>query len=160
MSVPDYPLVNGHRFSFASIEAVIAGRKFVGFKSIQYSSALEPGEVRGAHPEVLGATRGKATHDGSVEIYREEWQALIIELNRRSNGKGFLEVYFQIVVNVAEDGSPTVTDTLRGCRMKKAQGGGTEGTDPLSVPSDLWITKVKWGGLDPVTPLVQSGLHF
>lgn len=146
----DYPLINGHRYSYASIEADVNGKKFYGHKEISYSQDLEPGEVRGAHSQVLGRTKGDLKAEGSLTTYLEEWKELLDAL-----GDGYMEKSFDITVSYAEDGRPTVTDKLRGCRIKKVEESHSQGTDGLTMKIDLHILWIEFGGKKPLKKMLS-----
>jgi hypothetical protein len=134
MPLPSYPLINGRRYSFASIEININGEAILGCKELQYTEALEPGEVRGAGPQVLGRTLGDYSVEGSVTVYREEWDAILEKL-----GAGYMAKVFDVVATYAEEGAPTKTDKLAGCRIKNVEQSNSQGTDALEVKLDLHV---------------------
>lgn len=150
MNTPDYPLINGHRYSFSSIEATFNGKKYIGFSAINFDEELEPGEVRGASAELLGRTRGDYKTSGSYEMYLQEDEVFIEAL-----GDGYGEVSFNITVMYAEDNSPVIQKTLIGCRIKKGSHGHTKGTDGLSVKRDLSIVRIKSKGDKEVMMIKQ-----
>lgn len=133
----DYPLINGHRYSFASIELTVNGRKFLGFREINYRVVREPGVVRGAHPEPLGYTRGEVSYEADVTLYAEEARELLDTL-----GDGYMEVPFDIVVAYAEEGQPVVRDRLLGCTIRRVEMPSTRGTDPLEVRFELQPARI------------------
>lgn len=128
MTTPKYPLVNGVRYSFASIEFNIAGKIILGAKEIAYTEALEPGEVRGTGSQVLGRTAGDYSVEGSCTLYREEWDDLLDTL-----GEGYLRKSFDVTTTYADEGAPTKTDKLVGCRIKSVEQSNSQGTDGLEV---------------------------
>ncbi len=126
-----YPLINGHRFSFASIEATFGSAGvIVGIKSINYSTELTPGDVYGTAPQKIGRTRGKANSSSDCEMLRLEFENLRGTLGPGSDGTGYGETSFDITVQYAEDGQPTITDTVIGNRITKVDLSNTDGTDP------------------------------
>lgn len=151
----EYPLVNGHRYSYASIEATLGSKKYVGFKEISYDSSNEPGVFRGTASQDLGTTRGKYGAKGSVTLGKEEFQELAKAL-----GAGFMQKRFPIQVVYADEGAPTITDNLEACRITAVGNAHAEGSDALYVKLDLYIGFVQYGGLDPVTRIDASGATF
>ena len=138
-----YPLINGHRYSWASIELGVAGDLTRGFKSINYSDGLEPGKVPGTDPSAIGRTRGKHTAEGSVEMYRTEAQNLIEKI-----GDGFYEVAWDITVCYREPGLPIITDSIRGVRLKKTNADNSDGSDASSLKFDPdIILPILWNGI-------------
>lgn len=145
-----YPLINGHRFDFSSVEISAGARLFNGVKSLKYSQTLEPGKVRGNRSQVIGRTRGPLDSDGSIELYRLEFQELIATLAALRPGVGYMEAAFDITVTYAEAGSTVIQDVLQGCRIKKHENNGQEGGDALTVACDLDIMMVLPGGVAPI----------
>lgn len=151
----NYPLVNGHRYSFASIEATINGKVYVGFKAISYDAANEPGVFRGTASQDLGTTRGKFNVKGSITMGREEFDNLIAGL-----GDGFMQKRFPITVGYADEGSPVKTDSLSSVRITNVGNDHSEGNEALMVKLDLYIGMVKYGGVLPVSAIDASKAAF
>ncbi len=114
MSLDANPLVNGKRYSFASIELRLLNKRYFGVKEINYKDKLEPGEMRGTSPLKLGRTRGKYTADGSITMGLREHDDFIHGLNIAGQNAGYdaavgvMEVEFDGLVHFAEDGNPLV----------------------------------------------------
>lgn len=147
-----YPLVNGNRYDFSSVEIRVAGALFNGVKEVTYSQTLEPGIVRGNRAQVIGRTRGPLDAEGNLTLYKLEFQALIqaLQLLGAPTQAGFMEVPFDVVVNYAEVGQPVIQDTLRGCRIKKYEDTGSEGGEPIATSVDLHIMLILSGDLPPI----------
>lgn len=153
-----YPFINGHRYSWASIEVRILDRIFFGFSSINYSGTLEPADVYGTGSKKIGRTRGRETFDGSMEMYRLEFENLKIALAALNNSQGFGEVPFDIIVAYAETGV-VVTDTIIGARIVTPGSDNSEGTDASVISCDLSIMDILWNGTSLTSPLrVASSL--
>lgn len=158
-----YPLINGLRFDFSSVTIRIGTQLFNGVKSLKYSQTLEPGIVRGNRSQVIGRTRGTLDSEGSIELYRSEFQDLITALialpNAGAGALGYMEVPFDITAIYAEVGSTPITDVLVGCRIKKHELSGQEGSDAITVACDLHIMSVLMGGAGG-TPVAPLGAKF
>jgi hypothetical protein len=148
-----FPLVNGHAYSFSSIEIFFGDLPIpqISFKSINYEADLEPGEMRGTDPHVLGMTRGNHTVSGDAEIYRLAWEVLKRTLG--FGGVGYGEVFFTIVVMYAELGSPVITDVIRNVRITKAQMSNQQGTDPSTVKLTLKALDLNENGAFIAVPI-------
>lgn len=142
------PLVNGNRYDFASIELRIRGQIFTGFKEISYSHKLEPGEVRGSAAQPIARTRGEYSAEGSLTLYRQEYDELVAVL-----GDGFMETEFEGTVTHAERGQPTITDRLVGVRIKSDDSSYSQGADALEVKLDLSIMYLLKNGKSPLLNL-------
>jgi len=135
------PLINGHRFSFASIEATVNGIPLIGFKSINYSQELEPGDVFGTRSNKLGRTRGKQNANCDFEMYRLEWENLKITLG--AAGFGYGETPFNITVCYADLGAPVIVDLIEGVRITKAEFSNSEGTDATAVKLTTNVMRIR-----------------
>jgi hypothetical protein len=145
----EYPLVQGERHDFASIEVTIeteqGPKRFKGFTAVNYSASLEPGQVRGTAARKIGRTIGEATEEGSLEMYLAEWDEL-----RAALGNGYMRKVFNVTVTYGADGLPVTTDTLVGCRIKKVDKSHSQGADGLKVKLELDVMKILENGLDPI----------
>jgi hypothetical protein len=141
----DFPLINGRRYSFASCRLRIGGREITGFKEISYTHSMERTKVRGVGAQPLGMTRGEYEAEGSVVLYREDWDEL-----RDALGDGFMESIFDIAVSYADEGQTTKTDELRGCSFASNEKNPSQGTDALEVSLDLDVTYILENGKKPL----------
>lgn len=132
MAMPQYPLINGRRYSFASIDFRMKGIAVVGVKEITYSDKLEPAKVKGTKAQPLGRTLGDYEPEASVTMYREEFDELVAQL-----GDGYGGIAFDLVCHYADEGAPTSTDEVRGCRIKSVENQHSQGTDGLEVKLEL-----------------------
>lgn len=140
-----YPLVNGHRHSYASVEIGLLGKIYRGVKSVDYADSLKPGKLYGTGPEVVGRTRGQYEPKASIELYRAEFENLLADLT--AGGLGFGEVAFDITVTYGDESTPTTTtDTIEACRITDPSTAGTEGTDPTTVKLELDPLRILWNG--------------
>lgn len=147
-----YPLINGVRHSFSSIEFRLAGQIFVGFKSINYARKRSRTMVYGNHPDPLGKTRGKNEYSGDVELYLAEWNAFQAQL-----GAGYGDVPFVVICTYTENGFDTIADEIRGCTMDSTEAAGSDSTDPLTRKFDLAPLKILFNGIDDLaTPLTGA----
>jgi len=176
-----YPLINGVRYDFSAIAlsatniaptagivsaasdgAVPTGPTFTGLKSISYSEGLKPSKVHGTSPYPIGRTRGTYEADGSIEIYRSEFDNFKGILELIGGGLGYLEVTFDLTVNYAYGALPLTTDTVVGCRIMKSSNSGTSGSaDALTIKLDLDVMYIKHNGNPgisgiPGAPIVAS----
>ncbi len=141
----EYPLINGHRFSWASVEAQFGSvGLIIGIKSINYSPELMPGKVYGTAPQKIGRTRGKEDSSADCEMLRLEFENLKETLG--NSGVGYGETAFDIVVQYREEGQPVVTDTLIGNRITKVDLQNADGTDPSCAKLTLDPMRIWLGG--------------
>ncbi len=151
IQVVPYPMMDGHELSFASIEANFGGGVFAGFSAIDYDDALEPGEVRGASPQVLATTRGDAKFTASATMRKSEFENYRARL---AAGQGYMEVRHPITVAYFEIGANApIVDVLHGCRIKQAKDSHKQGTEGLMVAITYHVMRInRAGGDSPVLP--------
>lgn len=128
-----YPLINGCRHSWSSIEFRANNNVILGITEINYTTKLEPTVVRAAGALPIGLTLGNADFDGDFSLLLEEFNQLMLTL-----GPGAMAVPFDIVVsydatlgNVLDGGLSVIVDTLQGCRITNIEASNSGGsTDP------------------------------
>jgi hypothetical protein len=164
--VPAIPLINGNRYSFASIEfriPQIGARRYIGLKAINYTDDLQPGDVYGTAPQKIGRTNGKSAPTANMEIYALEFDDLVQNLVASAVARGyppnvgFMQVSFDIIVAYADIGAPVIVDTIFGARITKPDKQRQEGSDPLSVRCDLNIMAIDHNGVAGVQPIMLLG---
>jgi hypothetical protein len=144
MSTPiAFPLVNGVRHDFSSIELKLDGQVFQGFKSINYSRKRSRGIVMGNSPDPIGKTKGTNAYTADAELYLAELNAFLEQL-----GAGYGDKFFVVVVTYVANGFDTVQDTIQGCTLDELTASQSQGTDPLARKVDLAPIKVLFGGVD------------
>lgn len=148
-----YPLINGTRHEWSSVELKIKNQVFVGVKAFDYSDKLEPTKVYGTHAQPIGRTRGVYSAEGSIELWLAEYNELMKLL-----GPGFKEVSFDTVASYSESAFDTITDEILGCRIKGLAASQAQGADALSRKLDLDIMLIRWNGLESIAkPLAGVG---
>jgi hypothetical protein len=147
----NYPMVNGHRYSFSSIEVDLDGRQHVGWSAVNFTDTLEPGIVRGTHAQILGRTRGDYTCEASLTGYVEEINEFLADL-----GDGWMERIFDVTVTFAEANGPTHTVEIRQCRIQSIAHAHAQGTDPLSVDMTLHPLVIIREGMNPLAEMLTG----
>ena len=154
MSAVQYPLVNGVRQSWPSVEIKLAGFIFYAVE-INYSRTRERTVVYVNHPDPVGKTRGKNTYVGDCTLLLAEWNnfhnALILQAGVQ--GLGYGDVPFEVISSYTEIGLDTITDTLKGCTLDSLESAGAEGTDPLKRKFNLAPLKILFNGADDIGPI-------
>jgi len=151
MAIPGAPpvlgqLINGHAYSFSSIELMVGAESYTNLQSISYNDALEPGELRGTSSKKVARTRGEYTAEGSFEIYKGDLASLLGILAAQGQG-GYAEAVFDISANYNEGVSALTTDALLGCRIVNIEDDHSTGTDALTVTVTLNIMEITRNGL-------------
>lgn len=146
-----YPFINGHRFDWSSVIITIDGIPYTGVKSITYRQTMTPGLVRGTRAQVTGRTRGQYECEGSLEMYKEDFQLMITALSQLGT-RGYMEASFQTMVQYSSGVLATVTDTLAGCRLSSDEDSQSESPDGMVVSCDLSIMYILRNGLSALSP--------
>ncbi len=148
------PFINGHRYSFHSIEITALGKQFFGVTRIAYASSLKPGHVRGSDNELIGRTEGDAAeHRAEMEMLEHECDVLIKAL-----GPGWGLVPFDVTVQFDErliydkdsEHKPqgVKTHSLLGCRITERDMQAEEGPEAATVRLTLDPVTITYGSPD------------
>jgi hypothetical protein len=133
MTVAQFPLVNGVRHSWASVEANVNGQIYY-LTSINYSRKRTRNMVMVNHPDPVGKTRGNNEYSADGEFLLVEsnnlQQALIQQSFANGGNGGYGDVFFQIVVSYTENGLDTITDVILGCTLDSTEASNSQGNDP------------------------------
>ena len=167
MSTPlQYPLINGVKHDFSSIELQLAGQIFVGFRSINYNRTRTRTMVYGNSPDPIAKTEGVNAYTADCEVYLAEWnylQGLLINAasqagipNGASPGSGYGDVLFQIVVTYSSLGFDTITDVLNACSLDSMEVSQAQGPDALVRKFTLNPLKILFGNEDDLGTALQS----
>ena len=141
MPLPAFPLINGNRYDYTSIEILILGVPYRGVKAIDYSDKLGAKKSYGTSAQAVGRTRGVMDASGSIEVFKED--AVIIRAALAALGLGgYGEVDFLINVAFAEGIVGTITDQLVGCRILEVADSHSQGGDALTEKWSLDIMNV------------------
>jgi hypothetical protein len=173
-----YPLINGVRQSFVSIEArfvtstglnlaspqAVSGAgaamdlNFRGFLAIDYSRTRSRTIVYGNHPDPLGKTRGKNEYKASFELLLAEYNALLQSLQGITKGYG--DVFFAFIITHAEPGFDAIVDTIAGCTLDTTENASADNTDGTRRKVELNPLKIFFAAVDdlavPLQPLTAQ----
>jgi hypothetical protein len=152
-----YPLINGVRHDWSSVEIRVATNVILGITKIDYSDKLTGTAVRGAGPKIIAYTTGMQENTGGFTILLEEFNALQ-EALQTINPDAWKLAYFDIEVSYQARGLSTVSDAIRGCRVDEVKVGTTDSgsADPTTRDLTLLVTDILWNGVsgNPVQPTV------
>lgn len=151
-----YPLINGTRHEWSSIEIQLApegkgSNIYVGVKELAYKLEMAPTDVYGTSPQPIGRTRGVLSFSASLTLYKAESALFLQQL-----GDGYLEKPFNVIANYTENGFDTITDSIIGCRLVSPDNSHSQGADPLVVKWDLHPMMIKLSGLNPLAQMLQG----
>lgn len=140
---------NGILYDWESITVTGPQGEIAGISEIKYEDgqAATARYGRGSIPRGYG--RGNYEASGSMTLDRDEWEKLKKELVA-SGGGIYDHEPFTIVASYANDNMPTVTDTLKNCKITKFSGaGGSQGDDNTSPMTCEFIilSPILWNGV-------------
>lgn len=122
-----YPMINGKRHSWASVELRADNDIILGITEADYKASLDPGEVRGAGSAPIAFTMGNSSFEGSISILLEEFNALV-----QKKGEGWMGQSFELIHSYSEDGLTTIVDTVQGVRFTSVENSmSASSTDPI-----------------------------
>ena len=136
------PLINGHRFSWASIEVKIGGEVMGDLQGITYNQSNEKSKVMGKGQKARGKTRGVHDCDATITLLLSAANDL-----RAALGDNYGAVNFDIVVMFSENGEDTSTHVLEGCSIDTESNDYQQGPDGLVEEIGLSVMDVVKNGL-------------
>lgn len=145
MTEISYPLVNGVRHEWSSIEIKLGTDIYLGVKEISYKHGMKPKKVYGTHPQPIGRTRGVYEPEASITLWFAEANKL-----RKKLGAGFFETPFDITVSYSENGFDTVVDLIQGARIVSDDMSPSQGEDPIEVKFELDVMLILANGVNAV----------
>jgi hypothetical protein len=162
MAIPlQYPLINGVKHDFASIELNINGQIFIGFKAINYSRERTRTKVRGNSPDPIAKTTGTNEYNAEVELYLAEWnylqKAILIPAAQQAGlGSGYGDLMFNITVSYSDPGFDPIQDIILACSIDSTDASQSQGPDPLIRKLKLEPLKILFNGIDDLAnPLIS-----
>lgn len=147
----NYPLTEGYKHDFSSVEVNIAGRIFTAISELEYGQARTPGEVKGTRSEVLALTRGSlSAGEGSFSMPIED-AAELRELLCDGGTDGYGEAFFILTAVHTATGSATITDKLFSCTLTDDRFSGSAGSeDPTMDKLSFKYLRGTRNGLSPL----------
>lgn len=162
-----YPLVNGFRQSFVSTsvrfaKASIAGSPggialslaLRGYTKIKYKWKRTREMPRGNHPDPLGKTRGENEYTCEAEYLMAEANAIVQTIAQIKSGFG--DLFFDLIVTHAEQGTDTVTDSIIGCTLDSLENDSAQGAAPTKRAFEFSPLKILWNGQDNNAVVLRS----
>lgn len=150
-SIIPYPIINGARQSFASVELNFSGTVFTGFKAITYKRTRTRAKLHGNNADPIGKTVGVNEYTAEAEIYLAEYNFFQAQL-----GPGYGDVFFTTYVTYTTNGFDTIQDTIVGCTIDEVDSNAQQGPDPLVRKIVLNPLKIYFNGVDDnATPLLS-----
>lgn len=139
--------INGKNYDWEDMSVMLPHGVAALLSEIKYSDE-QPITVRygrGAIPRGYG--RGNYSATFSFKLDREEWEKLVESIV--VNGAIYDHEPFTIVSSYANNDQPTITDTLKNCKITKFDGGGgAQGDDNVSpiTCEGVILDPILWNG--------------
>lgn len=150
-TIIERPLINGHEYSFQSLEVLFNGLAIVGIKSMNYKESLDPADVYGTGPHIIGQTRGKQKPSADCEMYRLEWEVFRASLG--IGGQGYGDTRFPIKVTLFEPGRPVIVDSIMATRVAEVDASNSDGNDAAMVKLTFRPMRVYFNGAGIALPI-------
>lgn len=151
------PLINGSFAAHADVEIVVNGLLFAGVAAIDYDDNLARAKVYGTASTPLGLTKGKYEATGSIELYLEAAQLLMVTLGAWRQTPLVINISY---VPVTFPAIP-VFDVIPQAFLGKQTSSSKVGDDAITRKFDLHIPgQILWSGLPSfieVTALTAVG---
>lgn len=144
-------LINGRRYSFASIEFNVlkpdgSSQVFIDIDAISYSDQLNIEFVPGTSQAPVGWTSGTyEPQDGSFSLAKSSFQSGIVE----GIGNGWMGANVKFTVNYADEGEPLTSDEII-CRLTGSSDDHSAGPGHLKVEVSFKPILIKRNGVTPL----------
>jgi len=152
-----YPLTNGFRHSWSSVEFRLAGDITLGCTEINYSMKTDRAYVRGAGALPIGQTLGNYTYEADLSILVSEFDAFMTLLGDQATTRFWdIVVSYDAGIGLA-DGSPlsVIQDTIQAATITEISAAVSSGSADALVrkltlmPSGLLLNGVAQGPSQP-----------
>lgn len=142
-------MINGKKYSWEDISLMLPYGEMVGILSIDYSDGKEVEALYGKGSNPIGYGSGNYSAEGKMSMQKDEYDKL--SKYAQKTGKGIYKMApFPIVVSYANDDQPTITDTLRSCKISKVSNSPGQGDKEVKVEVELKIIGgILWNGREP-----------
>lgn len=143
-------MINGRAWAWESITVRLPSGVAVLIDSINYGDERDTRLVYGKGSRARAYSQGNYKGEGDMDLLREEFD----RLNQRAGGQGMYGMTpFPIIVAYADEGKPTVVDTLQGVKIVKRGSGAQQNAEKLLVKVNFVVTEeILWGGRPAFIP--------
>ncbi len=143
-----YPLIDGVRYSWASVKLTIGALQYLGCKSVNVNEKTDPAKIHGTGQNIIGTTAGMYDADGDIEFYQAEADQIVSSL-----GTGWMNKAVKVQVQYADDGQPIRTKVLS-VRLTGRTQGGSEGSEASTSKFTMFfLAPVLDNGIAGVKPI-------
>lgn len=145
-----YPLVNGFRHAWSSVEIRTAGDITLGCTEINYSLKTDRSYVRGAGALPIGQTLGNYTYEADLSILVSEFDQFMTLLGEQATTKFWdIVVSYDAGIGLVDGSSLSVVqDTIQACSITEIGASASSGSsDALVRKLTLMPTLILWNGV-------------
>ncbi len=140
LSRPDFPLINGVEYSWASITVVIGGTVLTGLRGVSYKDGqtIDPYYALGNKP--VAVSEGNIEYEASLKVSPTTAQIL-----EESSPTGRLQDidFFDVIISF-NAGLKVQTHTLKNCKFTSNMRDASQGDTALEVELPLFVSEIKW----------------
>lgn len=147
----DFPVIQGRRFSWPSVELKSFGQIYTGYTSINWKQGVKSTKVMAAGAYPVGRTLGEYEASGDIEWLVQDAQLFKAMLAARHPTGSYALVPFDLALTMSED-AKTDTITLVQCRIEEEDVGASRGPDAIT---EKWTLSIMWilkNGLRMLSP--------
>ncbi len=140
----DFPIINGKRYSWASVESKHDGINYTGIKSISYKQSLKSEKVLGHGIYPIGRTAGEYEAEAEVEWLIQDLMVLRKALAAKAPNASYAFQEFETLVQYDNGVDPVHTVKLVRCRFEDEDANPAQGGDATTEKiklSVMWIEK-------------------
>lgn len=128
-------MINGIKYDWESLNVAMDHGVLVGIQSINYEDEHETEAIYGKGSTPIGYGRGNRKGSGKLTIEREEYELL----QANAGGSIYKMKPFPIILNYANEGKPTIVDTLEQCIFTKRSNSHEQGDSGTKIELDFTI---------------------
>jgi len=138
-------LINGIAYDFPSIKLVLANVPITGVQEIKYTEEQEVTGNMGTGNRVHSIGFGGIESSATIGLSMNEVEKIrdAVKLSGFASGSLLLFPLFDILV-VYENAQRVVTHTLKNCKFRKDEGGGSVGDTEIVGSYDLFVAEIKY----------------
>lgn len=141
-------MINGKKYSWEDITITFPHGVMVDVSEIEYSDKKETEAQYGKGATPTGYGEGNYSAEGKAKMKREEFELLKASLVKLGAKSIYKHKPFPITVGYANDDQPTVTDTLKACKITAMSNGPKQGDKSVDVEIELLILGgIDWNGV-------------
>lgn len=141
-------LINGKCYDWSSVSIGLTGMDSVELQEISYGDETEVDPVYGSGGKIRGYGTGNQKNSVKLSLLREDFDEMTRVMKKQGVKHFYKFMIPKITVSYADEGAPTVTDTLTNVVFSKRDLKAAQGDKSMKVDLDgIAIGGIKIGGL-------------